>query len=144
MQQIWRLTWMTMVLAACTLMVTTGCRTGNGDNANDNIVANDNEEPGENVNDNEEGNENINDNTVTNENANDNTVANENANDNTGGAPDGAALFDTNCAICHPNNGVDPSGTPAVEVIAKLEGGHHSAGLTTEEIAAIAAFVASQ
>jgi len=94
MQQIWRLTWMTMVLAACTLMVTTGCRTGNGDNANDNIVANDNEEPGENVNDNEEGNENINDNTVT----------NENANDNTGGAPDGFALYMDNCAGCHPGS----------------------------------------
>ena len=122
MQQIWRLTWMTMVLAACTLMVTTGCGT-----RDDNTVTN----------------WNANDNTVTNENANDNTVTNENANDNTGGAPDGFALYMDNCAGCHPGSAPALSGMPADEVIAKLEGGHHSAGLTTEEIAAVAAFVAS-
>jgi len=54
------------------------------------------------------------------------------------------ALFDTNCAICHPNNGIDPSGTPAAEVITKLEDVHYDPELTAEEIDAIADYVASQ
>jgi len=133
MQQIWRLTWMTLVLAACTLAVATGCRTGDGDNENDNVVANDNEEPDENINDNEEGNENINDNTVTNENANDNTAP----------APDGAALYEASCTGCHPGNGTDPLSMPPAEVTATLEGGHMGLELTPEDIAAIAAYVES-
>ena len=56
----------------------------------------------------------------------------------------GAAMFTTNCAVCHPGIGPDLIGTPAAEVIATLEGGHMSAGLTEEEIAAIADYVASQ
>jgi len=135
MQQIWRFTWMTMVLAACTLAVTTGCRTAEDDNANDNIVANDNEGGNDNVvaNDNEEPGENVNDNASTNGVENDNTAE----------SPDGAALYEASCTGCHPGNGTDPLSMPPAEVTATLEGGHMGLELTPEDIAAIAAYVES-
>ncbi|MBN2562665.1 MAG: cytochrome c [Phycisphaerae bacterium] len=63
--------------------------------------------------------------------------------------PDGATLFANNCALCH---GADGSGPPdvtdstAAEIQAKIDaGGLHAgaASLTTAEVVAIAAFLAS-
>ena len=115
---------------------------------------NDDDGDGDNMNDNDNDNENENDNATDDDDGNANDNDNDNTNDNgsglTGDAIMGETLFSANCAVCH---GADASGVigpniqgeGADDVAERVsgQGGHTTFDLSDQDVADIAAFLAT-
>jgi|WetSurMetagenome_2_1015567.scaffolds.fasta_scaffold355508_2 mono/diheme cytochrome c family protein len=114
-----------LALVTFTVWGVAGCQTGGGTGGNANANTEENE------------NENI----ADNENENANTAGNENTNTP---APDGVALYESNCQACHGADGGDVVGFSAAEITQAIGSVAlmRDISLTQEEIAAIAELLA--